>query len=99
MKSSVLKILAYIELILGVIGAFALGFAFKVEIISDDLKATEQFNFGLALTGIMAVVTLFIVLFALATILEKIELMEKRNSEETMWALTTILDKVKKLEK
>lgn len=85
MKSQTLKIIAFIELIIGVIGSIAAGAIFKtvdVEgILNYDIQ--EEFNFGLMLGLLVSVIILFVILYALYAILDNLEALRGINKSDS----------------
>ncbi len=81
MKSQTLKIIAFIELVIGTIGSIAAGAIFKTKTIDMEsilnYENSEQiqgeFNFALMLGLLVSVIVLFIILYALYAILNNVE--------------------------
>ena len=86
MKSQTLKIIAFIELIIGVIGSIAAGAIFKTVDIQGVLNydIQEEFNFGLMLGMLVSVIVLFIILYALYAILSNVEEIRKAYTNENL---------------
>lgn len=110
MTSTIMKAIAFIELIIGIIGSIAGGVIYQNE-LDELLKRTSistsdtylnntafESGFTLAVTWIIGVLILFVILFSIATILDKVENIEKKQSKDTMWALSTLIDKLKTIE-
>lgn len=110
MSSTVMKAIAFIELVLGVIGSVLAGVNYQDKLdeltkrtsisISETYFNNTAFESGfmLAITWIVGVLILFVILFSIASILEKVEAIEKKQSNDTMWALSTLIDKLKTIE-
>lgn len=85
MTSKTMKIIAFIELIIGVIGSIAAGAIFKtvdVEgILNYDIQ--EEFNFGLMLGLLVSVIILFVILYALYAILDNLEALRGINKSDS----------------
>lgn len=92
MKSYTLKAIAYIELIIGIIGSIVLGALFKTIDINDVLnnilnsektgQVEAKFNIGLTLGLLTSTIILFIILYALYSILSNIEAEKKDKTVE-----------------
>ncbi len=86
MTSRTMKIIAFIELITGVIGSIAAGAIFKTvnaeDILNGDIQ--NEFNFGLMLGLLVSVVVLFIILYALYSILSNLEAIREANTNESL---------------
>ena len=110
MTSAIMKIIAFVELIVGVIGSVAAGVNYqdKLDELSNhtSISISEAYfnntafesGFMLAITFLVGVLILFVILFSIASILEKVENIEKKQSNDTMWALSTLIDKLKTIE-
>ena len=110
MSSTVMKAIAFIELILGVIGSVLAGVNYqdKLDTLLEDIPISMsdtylnntvfESGFMLAITCLVGVLILFVILLSIASILNKVEIIEKKQSNDTMWALSTLLDKLKTLE-
>lgn len=98
MKSNIMKSISYTVLVLGIIGSFIGGAAFK----TYDFKKLEfVYNAELVIIGIISVLVLFFILFTLATLLEKFETYEKLqiklliHSEKTLNMIESVTAKAK----
>ena len=81
MKSQTLKAIAFIELIFGTILSIAAGVIFKTVdtesvLISDAERAIASFNYSLALRLLASTIILFIILYALYSILNNVEIIK-----------------------
>lgn len=92
MKSQTLKVISFAELIIGIIVSIAAGSIFKTININDVLnnilnseKAVQveaKFNIGLTLGLLTSTIILFIILYALYSILSNIEAEKKDKTIE-----------------
>ncbi len=93
MTSRTLKTIAFTELIFGIIVSIAAGIIFKTVdtesvLISEVERAIATFNYSLALSIFVSVIILFIILYALHSILKNVEELKnellKLNDETDM---------------
>lgn len=87
MKSQTLKVIAFAELVIGIIGSIAAGAIFKTVdtesvLISEVEREIASFNYVLALSIAVSVIILFIILYALYSILNNVETIRATVSDE-----------------
>lgn len=87
MKSQTLKVISFAELIIGIIVSIAAGVIFKTVdtesvLISEVERAIASFNYSLALNIFISVIMLFIILYALYSILSNIEAIRAAVTDE-----------------
>lgn len=87
MKSQTLKVISFAELVIGIIGSIAAGAIFKTVdtesvLISEVEREIASFNYVLALSIAVSVIILFIILYALYSILNNVETIRATVSDE-----------------
>lgn len=81
MKSSTMKGISYAVLIVGIIFSLIGGAVFQTYDIETQ---KHEYNIGLVIGGVLSVLLLFVIMFALSSILEQIELIRERQNNSYM---------------
>lgn len=81
MKSSTMKGISYAVLIVGIIFSLVSGAVFQTYDIETQ---KHEYNIGLVIGEVISVLLLFVIMFALSSILEQIELIRERQNNSYM---------------
>lgn len=88
MKSNIMKGISYAVLIVGLLGSIIYGAIFKTY---NFEKQEFVFNIELTMISIIMVLLLFVIMFALSTLLEEIEML-KINQKDLSYRVEKIID-------